>query len=231
MTQMTADATQKKRRSSRKNTITVRWLISNLGVVFLVLLIVELSVIYTLQHYYYNSAEQYLTTKISSVTTVLTRYSQDTGSNFSADLRSTFENFSDKERMELMAINSKGRVTLTTSGFAPDTGTAMPDYETAMESETGTWTGRQNGCYGYIRFESYVLLFCQSIYFLEVTLFAKASSFGTVFQNILCYPWRKSQVKKSNRVCRIRIERSEYYFSFFILVFFRTYFFLLLFFF
>ena len=142
---MTADATQKKRRSSRKNTITVRWLISNLGVVFLVLLIVELSVIYTLQHYYYNSAEQYLTTKISSVTTVLTRYSQDTGSNFSADLRSTFENFSDKERMELMAINSKGRVTLTTSGFAPDTGTAMPDYETAMESETGTWTGRQNG--------------------------------------------------------------------------------------
>ena len=83
MTQMTADATQKKRRSSRKNTITVRWLISNLGVVFLVLLIVELSVIYTLQHYYYNSAEQYLTTKISSVTTVLTRYSQDTGSNFS----------------------------------------------------------------------------------------------------------------------------------------------------
>ena len=101
MTQMTADATQKKRRSSRKNTITVRWLISNLGVVFLVLLIVELSVIYTLQHYYYNSAEQYLTTKISSVTTVLTRYSQDTGSNFSADLRSTFENFSDKERMEL----------------------------------------------------------------------------------------------------------------------------------
>ena len=47
--------------------------------------------------------------------------------------------------MELMAINSKGRVTLTTSGFAPDTGTAMPDYETAMESETGTWTGRQNG--------------------------------------------------------------------------------------
>ena len=87
---MTADATQKKRRSSRKNTITVRWLISNLGVVFLVLLIVELSVIYTLQHYYYNSAEQYLTTKISSVTTVLTRYSQDTGSNFSADLRSTF---------------------------------------------------------------------------------------------------------------------------------------------
>lgn len=142
---MTADATQKKRRSSRKNTITVRWLISNLGVVFLVLLIVELSVIYTLQHYYYNSAEQYLTTKISSVTTVLTRYSQDTGSNFSADLRSTFENFSDKERMELMAINSKGRVTLTTSGFAPDTGTAMPDYETAMESETGTWIGRQNG--------------------------------------------------------------------------------------
>lgn len=138
-------AKQKKRRSLRKNTITARWLMSNLGVVFLVLLIVELAVIYTLQHYYYNSAKQYLTTKISSVTTVLTRYAQDSGSNFSADLRSTFENFSDKERMELMAINSKGRVTLTTSGFAPDASVVMPDYETAMQEENGIWTGTQNG--------------------------------------------------------------------------------------
>lgn len=138
-------AKQKKRRSLRKNTITTRWLMSNLGVVFLVLLIVELAVIYTLQHYYYNSAKQYLTTKISSVTTVLTRYAQDSGSNFSADLRSTFENFSDKERMELMAINSKGRVTLTTSGFAPDASVVMPDYETAMQEENGIWTGTQNG--------------------------------------------------------------------------------------
>lgn len=138
-------AKQKKHRTLRKNTITTRWLVSNLGVVFLVLLIVELAVFYILQHYYYNSAEQYLTTKISSVSTVLTRYAQDSSSNFSSDLRSTFENFSDKECMELMAINSKGRVTLTTSGFAPDASIAMPDYETAMEAENGTWVGTQNG--------------------------------------------------------------------------------------
>jgi signal transduction histidine kinase len=136
---------QKKRHGPLKNTITTRWLVSNLGVVFLVLLIVELAVVYTLQHYYYNSAEQYLTTKISSVTAVLNRYAQDTDSNFSADLRSTFENFSDKDHMELMVINSKGRVTLTTSGFSPDANVAMPDYETAMEEERGTWVGTQNG--------------------------------------------------------------------------------------
>ena len=77
-------AKQKKHRTLRKNTITTRWLVSNLGVVFLVLLIVELAVFYILQHYYYNSAEQYLTTKISSVSTVLTRYAQDSSSNFSS---------------------------------------------------------------------------------------------------------------------------------------------------
>ena len=41
-----------------------------------------------------------------------------------------------------MAINSKGRVVLTSSGFSPDEDYVMPDYEEAMEFGEGSYIGR-----------------------------------------------------------------------------------------
>jgi signal transduction histidine kinase len=133
------------RHSIRKNTIVRRWMLNNLGLIMLLLLVIVLSVVYALQNYYYSSAEQYLRTKINSVSAVLTRYAQDADVNFSAELRSTLENFSDKDKMELMAIDTRGRVILTSSGFAPDSSTAMPDYQSLMEDGDGYWTGTVNG--------------------------------------------------------------------------------------
>ena len=60
-------------------------------------------------------------------------------------MRSTIENFSDKDKMELMAINSRGRVALTSSGFTPAEGAAMPDYEAVMDGGDGYWVGKQGG--------------------------------------------------------------------------------------
>ena len=138
-----------KRRHARKkqpkrNTITKRWVFNNLGLIFLVLLAIDFGVIYSLQNYYYNAAQQYLTTKATSISGVLTRYAQDADANFSSELRSTLENFSDKDKMELMAINAKGTVVLTSSGFSPPESISMPDYQQAMEKGTGYWTGRIN---------------------------------------------------------------------------------------
>ena len=74
-----------KRRHARKkqpkrNTITKRWVFNNLGLIFLVLLAIDFGVIYSLQNYYYNAAQQYLTTKATSISGVLTRYAQDVAS-------------------------------------------------------------------------------------------------------------------------------------------------------
>jgi signal transduction histidine kinase len=55
------------------------------------------------------------------------------------------ETFSDKDKIELMAINSKGRVVLTSSGFSPDADDIMPDYVQAMETGEGSHTGRMRG--------------------------------------------------------------------------------------
>ena len=140
--------TNKRRRSPKKragSSITRRWVINNLGIIALVLTVLDFAFIYIMQNYYYSASQQYLNTKISSVTGVLSRYAQDADINFSSEMRSTIENFSDKDKMELMAINSRGRVALTSSGFTPAEGAAMTDYEAVMDSGDGYWVGKQGG--------------------------------------------------------------------------------------
>ena len=118
-----------------KKTITRRWITNNLGVVVLALLVIELAFIYAIQNYFYNSARQYLVSKINAVTSVLSIHSQDSAANFSAEMRNMLETFDEKDKIELMAINSKGRVVLTSSGFSPDSDMDMPDYEDAIAAD------------------------------------------------------------------------------------------------
>ncbi len=128
-----------------KKSITKRWIFNNLGVIILALFVIEMAVIYAVQSYYYNSAKQYLISKINAVTSVLSIHSQDSAANFSAEMRNMLETFNEKDKIELMAINSKGRVVLTSSGFSPDEDSAMPDYEEAMESGEGSYIGKLAG--------------------------------------------------------------------------------------
>ncbi|MBR5512944.1 MAG: HAMP domain-containing histidine kinase [Ruminococcus sp.] len=125
-----------------RKSITKRWIVNNLGVVVLALIVIELVVIYAIQSYYYSSAKQYLVSKINAVTSVLSIHSQDSSANFSAEVRNMLETFNEKDKIELMAINSKGRVVLTSSGFSPDEDYVMPDYEDAMEQGEGSYIGR-----------------------------------------------------------------------------------------
>ena len=125
-----------------KKSITKRWIVNNLGVVVLALLVIEMTVIYAVHSYFYNSAKQYLVSKINAVTSVLSIHSQDSAANFSAEMRNMLETFNEKDKIELMAINSKGRVVLTSSGFSPDEDSVMPDYEEAMEKGEGSFVGK-----------------------------------------------------------------------------------------
>ena len=106
-------------RTQRKRSITKRWITNNLGVMILIILVVELAFVYAIQTFYYSSARQTLTSELTSVVNILSRYAQDSGTNLSSEMRNTLESFSAKDKMELMAVNSKGRVVLTSSGFSP----------------------------------------------------------------------------------------------------------------
>ena len=107
-----------------KKSITKRWIFNNLGVIVLALVVIEMVVIYAIQSYFYNSAKQYLVSKLNAVTSVLSIHSQDSSANFSAEMRNMLETFNEKDKIELMAVNANGRVVLTSSGFSPDASTS-----------------------------------------------------------------------------------------------------------
>lgn len=130
---------------AKRKSITKRWIINNLGVIILALLVIQMAIIYAIQNYFYNSAKQYLVSKINAVTSVLSIHSHDSAANFSAEMRNMLETFNEKDKIELMAVNSKGRVVLTSSGFSPDASASMPDYEEAMEKGEGSYVGKLPG--------------------------------------------------------------------------------------
>jgi signal transduction histidine kinase len=126
-----------------KDSIVYRWIFNNLAVLILVLFVIAAIMIYVIQNYYYGATRQYLETKLNTITSVLGKYSTDTTKNFSAEVRNMVETFSDKDKIELMAINSKGKVVLTSSGFSPDDSVSMNDYDDAIASGSfGYWKGR-----------------------------------------------------------------------------------------
>lgn len=123
--------------------ITKRWLFNNLGVILAILVVIEIVFGIGIRSYYYISVKQALDTQANTVLNVLTKASESAGVDVDAEIRSTVENFEHKDRMELMAISSNGRVAITSSGFRSEEHVAMPDYEEAVQSSSryGTFTG------------------------------------------------------------------------------------------
>ncbi len=94
--------------------------------------------------YYYSSARQYLTSRMNMASSILQRSYNDPASSFSNELRSIVENWSEKDKMELMVVSNKGNVGLTSSGFVPEEKLDdMADYTEALSNGTsGYFTGR-----------------------------------------------------------------------------------------
>ncbi len=123
--------------------ITKRWLFNNLGVILAILVIIEIVAGIGIRSYYYSSVKQALDTQANTILNVLTKASESIGVDIDSEIRSTVENFDQKGRMEIMAIGGDGKVAITSSGFRPEGNVAMPDYETAVQSDAryGEFTG------------------------------------------------------------------------------------------
>lgn len=110
---------------------------NTLSVVGVLLILVNLGVYYFTRQYYYGTVENYVVSEANTTATVLARLYEDLAVNYSSEVREVIENFEKKDQMELMSINGNGQVTLSSSGFSPDSSYNMPDYEQAIKSEEG----------------------------------------------------------------------------------------------
>lgn len=131
-------------RRLRRSNITRRWLVNNLGVISAMLFALVIGGSLFVKTYYYSSARQYLTSRMNMASSILQRSYNDPASSFSNELRSIVENWSEKDKMELMVVSNKGNVGLTSSGFVPEEKLDdMADYTEALSNGTsGYFTGR-----------------------------------------------------------------------------------------
>ena len=125
------------RSTSARSSIAWRWMVNTLSVVGILLIVANVCIYYFTRQFYYGSAENYVVSEANATATILSRLYEDLAVNYSSEIREVIENFEKKDRMEMMSINKNGEVTLSSSGFSPDSSYNMPDYEMALKAADG----------------------------------------------------------------------------------------------
>lgn len=126
--------------------ITRRWLRGSLLITLLLVLAAESMFIYSVTRGYYNSAQQTMYRRFSSITGQLKMYTGDTAqrtsSNRSLALRRMVEQFADKDKYEFMLLDSYGNVIASSSGTDADGIVTSSDFEQAQEASDGMGVSR-----------------------------------------------------------------------------------------
>ena len=120
-----------------KHSITMHWLRNSFGVIVAILLLIALLMVFVVRNYYYNTAKDYITSKMNIVTTAVQSNSDSGKASLNSRIRTYVESYEDKEKIELMAINNDGEVEVTSSGFLPSHDEIMADYEESRTSDKG----------------------------------------------------------------------------------------------
>lgn len=117
--------------------ITKRWFFNSFFVILSILIVLIIGFSLGIRAYYYAGVMQILMSRADAATTLLKSYAENPSTDFEAKVRQIVEEFDSKESMELIAIDNRGQVVLTSSGFAPQKDVSMPDYYQAISSPDG----------------------------------------------------------------------------------------------
>ncbi len=124
--------------------ITKRWMLNTLSVILTIIISIVVCLIFVVTYLFQSSVEQSLSSTSSELSLVFSGYTSDSSTSFSSAARDYVENFKKKEQMEVMVINSAGRVVMTSTGFIPSDDTMLTDFEQAVQSKEGYafWNGK-----------------------------------------------------------------------------------------
>ncbi len=127
--------------------ITRRWIFNSLGVILVILIALEVAIAVSVKEYYYGSVERVVLSQAETISGLLSKYSAEGTGDYDTYFRSIVATFDKKNIMELMVLDIDGEVTITSSGFIPDSSTLTPDCADALASPDGTaeYTGEMNG--------------------------------------------------------------------------------------
>ena len=123
--------------------ITRRWIFSTILVIFVIISLIVTSLIFSVNYLLKDDVEQTLIGVSGEISSVFEDYKTENSTAFLADSRDYVENFQHKESMEVMVINSTGRVVLSATGFSYEDNQDFEDFISAQSSESGYafWEG------------------------------------------------------------------------------------------
>ena len=113
-------------------------MLNTLSVILTIIILIVVSLIFIVTYIFQNSVEQNLNTTSSELSLVFSGFQSDSSTSFTASARDYVENFDKKEEMEVLVINSSGRVVMTSTGFTPDDNEQIQFPILMMHSQTKT---------------------------------------------------------------------------------------------
>lgn len=127
--------------------ITIRWLLTTILVIFLILTSIDLSAIFLMHRYYCNAVEEKLQTmgQPSAIADFFSAYLGADEKSFASRAKQYIENFDDVNTAEVWVLGPDGIPVVTSTGFMPEI-SVIPDYEDALRSSSGMayYTGRHS---------------------------------------------------------------------------------------
>ena len=129
----------------KMKSITQRWVFNSLGMILFIIITLELILAFGVKNLYYESVRHAVSTRASSISTLLNTYAQNSAVSYSEEARLAVANFEDRDKMELMVLSTDGQVVTTSSGFLPESQEMTPDYQEAVLTGQGEYTGMVNG--------------------------------------------------------------------------------------
>lgn len=121
--------------------ITKRWLINSLGLILMIIIAVVIGCSFVVRNYYYNSIQQGLNSSSIMLSGVFSSFTSGQEVDYQSFARQRVEEFTYREKMELMVFNQSGIILFTSTGFEPNQKENMPDYTEALEKGNATWVG------------------------------------------------------------------------------------------
>ena len=114
----------------KEMSITKRWFLNIFSIIALIITAVCITSVVIIHSYYRTSVSQYLTNRMNILTAEVSRLSYDPATNHNTEIRTMVETFEEKDKIELMAIDKKGEVSVTSSGFSFNENSSLDDQYT-----------------------------------------------------------------------------------------------------
>ncbi len=117
--------------------ITRKWIINSFAIILIIVIAIVVVAYFSVKSYYYSAARQYIYTRSEAVTEKIEKMYSDSPERFMQNMHQLIENYEYRDKLELMALNDKQEIIITSSGFHPTVTTEFTDYNNALKSPTG----------------------------------------------------------------------------------------------